>query len=225
MFFVHIMVNTLGGFNLNVLVHNNCLLRYLVIFLWTYFNFAKLSSLHSKFLYFHRRFEQRIVNCKISPGNMTCLILINPKSTSVPVFVHVIWAKFNISCIFLSILLQYCCICVMHLSSICLGNLSKQLAIAISGVTPPLSNIPTIHMHCNVGPTCMRCKCSHPAWLNEKSLGARNWTTHIDWLLCDGCNTFDSHLSVSAIFYGQFFNVLRNNFSWEYTFDFRNGVG
>ena len=43
----------------------------------------------------------------------------------------------------------------MHLSSICLGNLSKQLAIAISGVTPPLSNIPTIHMHCNVGPTCV----------------------------------------------------------------------
>ena len=163
MLFNHIMVNIVCGFNLKVLIHNNCLLRYLVRFFEHISICQIVRPSDSKFLYFHRRFEQRIVNCKISPGNMTCLILINPKSTSVPVFVRVICSKFNISCI----LLQYCCICVMHLSSICLGNLSKQLAIAISGVTPPLSNIPTIHMHCNVGPTCMRCKCSHPAWLNE----------------------------------------------------------
>ena len=133
---------------------------------------------------------------------------------------------------FLSILLQYCCICVMHLSSICLGNLSKQLAIAISGVTPPLSNIPTIHMHCNVGPTCVANAFIQFGYNHEYEyfflvrfrVPETGLCTHIDWLLCDGCNAFDSHLSVSAIFYAQFFNVLGNYFSWEYSFDFWDGV-
>ena len=67
-------------------------------------------------------------------------------------------------------------------SSICQGNLSKQLPTAISGVTLPLSN-----------PHQMS-KCFPQIFVSWKLDNC----THIDWFLGDGSDTFDSHLSISA---------------------------